>query len=147
PPDVRETLEECERRGDYESAEYEKASAVFYSRHVCRLDPLLEEVEAAFRNLKEDPTSYLTIQGPSEFVIVGSLKNWEGWQDAHKIEVETLLLNGGHDEVTDRAMEPWFKHIPKEKVKWVKFEDASHMAHWEEREKFMSICGGFLLDN
>jgi proline-specific peptidase len=29
PSDVRETLEECVRRGDYESPEYEKAAAVF----------------------------------------------------------------------------------------------------------------------
>ncbi len=86
-------------------------------------------------------------QGPSEFVIVGSFKDWEGWQDAHNIQVETLLLNGAYDEVRDRSMEPWFTHIPKDKVQWVKFENSSHMAHWEERERFMSVCGAFLSSN
>ncbi len=61
PPDVRKTLEDCERRGDYESEEFEKAAAVFYGRHVCRLEPYPDDVLAAFKNLKEDPTSYLTM--------------------------------------------------------------------------------------
>lgn len=61
PEDVRETLEDCDRRGDYESPEFEKAAAVFYARHVCRLDPYPEAVTSAFANLKDDPTSYLTM--------------------------------------------------------------------------------------
>ncbi|KAH8895778.1 proline-specific peptidase [Thozetella sp. PMI_491] len=142
PPDVRKTLEDCDRRGDHESKEFEEASAIFYSRHVCRLDPFPDEVQATFANLKDDPTSYLVIQGPSEFIIVGSIKSWEGWQDAHNIEVETLLLNGRYDEVTDLSMEPWFKTIPK--AKWVTLENSSHMAHFEDRERYIQICGSFL---
>ena len=61
PPDVRQTINDCIARGDYESDEFEKASAVFYGRHVCRLDPPPEEVTYAFKHLKEDPTAYLTL--------------------------------------------------------------------------------------
>ncbi|KAK3686194.1 Alpha/Beta hydrolase protein [Podospora appendiculata] len=143
PPDVRETLEDCDRRGDHESERFEKAAAVFYARHVCRLDPFPDEIQAAFKNLKEDPTSYLTIQGPSEFVIVGSIKDWEGGSAAHNIQVPTLLLNGRYDEVTDLCMQPWFDKIPR--VKWVTLENASHMGHFEDRERFMQTCGAFLL--
>lgn len=61
PEDVRNALEDCDRRGDYESPEFEKAAAVFYGRHVCRLDPYPDAVTSAFANLKDDPTSYLTM--------------------------------------------------------------------------------------
>lgn len=61
PPDVRQTLEDCNRRHDYESEEFEKAASVFYARHVCRLDTRPEEVMCAFKHLKEDPTAYLTL--------------------------------------------------------------------------------------
>ncbi len=61
PNDVRETIEECERKGDFESPEYEKASGVFYARHVCRLDPSPESIVTAFQHLQEDPTAYLTM--------------------------------------------------------------------------------------
>ncbi|KAI2618099.1 proline-specific peptidase [Hypoxylon sp. NC1633] len=142
PPDVRATIEECNSRGDYESHEFEQAAAVFYGRHVCRLDPPPPEVQCAFKNLKDDPTAYLTLQGPSEFVIIGSFKDWEGYHDAHNIEAETLLLNGRYDEAQDLCMEPWFRTIPK--VKWVTLENSSHMGHFEERERFSQILGSFL---
>lgn len=61
PPDTRKTIEDCIKKGDYESPEFEEAAAVFYARHVCRLDPLPSEVQCAFQHLKEDPTAYLTL--------------------------------------------------------------------------------------
>ena len=61
PPDVQKTIEECERNGDYESETYEKAAAHFYRSHVCRLDPYPDDIMEGFKNLKEDPTSYLTM--------------------------------------------------------------------------------------
>ncbi|KAK4220759.1 putative proline-specific peptidase protein [Podospora fimiseda] len=61
PPDVRKILEGCDRRGDHESEEFEKVTAVFYGRHVCRLDPYPDDVLMAFKHLKENPTAYLTI--------------------------------------------------------------------------------------
>ncbi|KAI0521991.1 Alpha/Beta hydrolase protein [Xylaria bambusicola] len=142
PEPARTTLEECDKKGDHESEEFENAAKEFYGRHVCRLDPYPEDVLCAFKNLKDDPSAYHTMQGPSEFVIVGSFKDWEGWQEAHNIEVETLLLNGRYDEVTDQSVLPWFRHIPK--VKWVTLENSSHMSHWEDRERFMQIVGEFL---
>ncbi|KAM7208550.1 L-amino acid amidase [Naviculisporaceae sp. PSN 640] len=143
PEDVRKVLEDADKTGNYEGEEYEKAAGVFYDRHVCRLgQPYPEDLQAAFENLKEDPTSYITVQGPSEFVITGWIKDWEGWQDAYKVEVDTLLLNGRYDEVTDICVEPWFKYIPR--IKWVTFENSSHMAHWEERERYMRVVGEFL---
>lgn len=61
PAEARDVLEDCNKRGDYESPEFEKAAAVFYARHVCRLDPYPPEIGSAFENLKDDPTAYLTL--------------------------------------------------------------------------------------
>ncbi|KAI0109019.1 Alpha/Beta hydrolase protein [Nemania sp. FL0031] len=142
PEPARTIIKECDARGDHESEEFETAAQEFYKRHVCRLDPYPEDILAAFINLKDDPSVYMTMQGPSEFVIVGSFKDWEGWKDAHKIEVPTLLLNGRYDEATDQCVQPWFTHIPK--VKWVTLENSSHMGHYEERERYMQLVGEFL---
>ncbi|KAI3342536.1 Alpha/Beta hydrolase protein [Ustulina deusta] len=145
PKAARTTLEECDKRGDHESEEFENAAKEFYARHVCRLDPYPADVLCAFKNLKDDPSAYQTMQGPSEFVIVGSFRDWEGWREAHKIEAETLLLNGRYDEATDQCIKPWFDHIPK--VKWVTLENSSHMAHFEERDRFIQLVGEFLSDS
>ncbi|KAI0436500.1 Alpha/Beta hydrolase protein [Xylaria telfairii] len=144
PEPARTTLEECDKRGDHESEEFENAAKEFYARHVCRLDPYPDDVLAAFNNLKDDPSVYFTMQGPSELVIIGSFKDWEGWRDAHKIEAETLLLNGKYDEATDQCIKPWFTHIAK--VRWVTLENSSHMAHFEERDRYIQLVGEFLSD-
>ena len=75
-------------------------------------------------------------------MVIGSLKGWEGWKQGHNIKVETLLLNGRYDEVTDACMEPWFRTIPR--VRWVTLENSSHMAHFEDRDRFMQVCGTFI---
>ncbi|KAI0144839.1 Alpha/Beta hydrolase protein [Pestalotiopsis sp. NC0098] len=143
PEETRKTLEECDRKGDHESEAFQNASLVWNKKHVCRIDPMPEPVQTAFKHLKEDPTSYLTMQGPSEFVIVGTaFKGWEGFKFGTDIEVPTLLINGKNDEVTNLCFEPWFRTIPK--VKWVTLEGASHMSHWEERDRFIQLCGEFL---
>ncbi|KAI1144628.1 proline-specific peptidase [Hypoxylon sp. FL0543] len=138
PQDIREALESS----DHESLEYKRASEFYYKKHVCRLDPRPEDIETAFRHLEDDSTAYMTIQGPSELVISGSIKDWEGWKIAHQINVDTLVLNGRYDEITDICVEPWFRVIPR--VKWVTFENASHMAHWEQPERYLQVCGNFL---
>ncbi|KAI1175957.1 Alpha/Beta hydrolase protein [Nemania sp. FL0916] len=141
PKNVRDALDQGDRDGDYNSPEYEEASVVFYSKHVCRI-PMPPEVEKAFFHFKDDPTAYYTMQGPSEIVVTGNLKYWDGTEEAKKIEVDTLLLNGRYDEVGELCVEPWFRSIPK--VKWVVLEKSSHMGHWEERERFMELAGSFL---
>ncbi|KAI3326844.1 proline-specific peptidase [Xylariaceae sp. AK1471] len=142
PENVRKTIEDCERRGDFESHEFEEASAVFYSRFFCRMDPMPDNVQAGFGHLGDDPTAYLTMSGPSEFTITGSLKDWSIGDDGSKIEVDTLLLNSVFDEAQDLCIQPWFDTIPR--VKWVTLQNSSHMLHWEEREKAMGLCGEFL---
>jgi proline-specific peptidase len=61
PDKVRKTIEECEKKGDFESPEYEAASAVFTKRHVCRLDPFPQDLMDTLANLKDDPTVYITM--------------------------------------------------------------------------------------
>jgi L-proline amide hydrolase len=71
------------------------------------------------------------------------LKDWTIIEDAHKISVPTLLLNGRYDEAQDSVMAPFFREIPH--VKWVGFAGSSHMSHFEERERFMEVVGNFLV--
>ncbi|KAI1825900.1 proline-specific peptidase [Xylaria intraflava] len=143
PENVRKTIEDCERRGDFESPEWQEASAEFYRRHFCRIDPMPDDVKAGLDHLQEDPTCYVTMAGPSEFTITGYLKDWSIGDRARDIEVDTLLLNAVYDEAQDACIEPWFAGIPR--VKWVTLQNSSHMLHWEERETVMNLCRDFLV--
>ena len=61
PEEVQETLKRYEAACDFEAAEYEEACMVSYRKHLCRLSPWPQEVEAALAHLQDDPTVYLTM--------------------------------------------------------------------------------------
>ncbi|KAH9478777.1 L-amino acid amidase [Psilocybe cubensis] len=142
PQDVQDTLTKHEEAGTTESDEYKTASDVFNARYVCRMDPMPQELVNGFAWIAKDPTVYMTMNGPSEFKIQGSLKNYSVVDQIHKINVPTLLTNGRYDEVTEELVAPFFDILPK--VKWVVFADSSHLAHFEERERYMATVTSFL---
>ncbi|KAF2105095.1 proline-specific peptidase [Rhizodiscina lignyota] len=145
PKKIQETLERCEREGKTETKEYEEAVQVFYDKHVCRIVPNPEDVQESFRLLAEDNTVYLTMNGPSEFFVIGTLKYWNIKSQLHMIKVPVLLINGKFDEAQDECVMPYFQGI--EHVKWVHFAESAHMPHWEERDRYMQVVGAFLDDS
>ena len=141
PPGVQESLTRHEAGGTTDSAEYEQAVRVFYDRHVCRV-PWPDYVERTFAQLAADPTVYHTMNGPSEFHCIGSLKSWDITDRLHEIATPTLLLSGRHDEATPRIVEQIHSRIPG--AEWRIFEESSHMPHVEEPEAFLDAVESFL---
>ena len=87
-------------------------------------------------------TMSLKRYGPSELTITGSLRDWTVIPDLHKIKVPTLLINAVQDEAQDVAMRPVFDNI--EKVKWITLDNAAHMTHIDQRERYMTHLQAFL---
>jgi L-proline amide hydrolase len=141
PPDVQATLVEHEEAGTTSSPEYEAAVRVFYDRHLCRV-PWPECVERSFAQMAEDPTVYHTMNGPSEFHCIGSLKTWDITDRLHELSTPTLLVSGRHDEATPHIVEQIHSRIPG--AQWRLFEDSSHMPHVEEPEEFLETVETFL---
>jgi len=142
PPEVEATLRRHEEAGTTDDPAYMEACQVFYARHVCRLDPMPPEVLAAFEWIERDPTVYHTMNGPSEFHVVGSIRDWQSKHRLGEIQVPTLLVSGRHDEATPALQETLQRGIAGSE--WVVFEDSSHMPHVEERERFMRVVGDWL---
>jgi len=142
PPGVDETLQRHEDAGTTESPEYQDAMQVFYDKHVCRVVPNPDFVTRSFAKLAEDPTVYYTMNGPSEFHCIGSLRTWNITDDLHGIAVPTLLVSGRYDEATPTIVGEIAERIPNNE--WVIFEESSHMPHVEEPERFAEVLNGFL---
>jgi L-proline amide hydrolase len=142
PSAVEETLRRHEEAGSTDDPAYAEACMVFYGRHVCRLDPWPPEVVEAFAWLERDPTVYHTMNGPSEFHVVGSIKDWQSKDRLASIGVPTLLVSGRHDEATPALQETLQSGIPD--AEWILFEDSSHMPHLEEHERYMHVVGDWL---
>jgi L-proline amide hydrolase len=142
PPEVEATLKRHEEAGTTDDPEYEEACMVFYGRHVCRLDPWPAELVEAFSWIERDPTVYHTMNGPSEFHVVGSIKDWQSKDRLGSIRTPTLLVSGRYDEATPPLQETLQNGIPN--CEWVLFEDSSHVPHIEERDRYMQVVGDWL---
>jgi L-proline amide hydrolase len=142
PPQVEETLRRHEHAGTTDSAEYQQAMQVFYERHVCRVVPMPPEVAATFAAMEADPTVYHTMNGPSEFHVVGSLRDWSIVDRVSAISVPTLLVSGRYDEAAPETVQPFQDGIAD--VRWEIFEQSSHMPHVEETDRFIAVVSEFL---
>jgi L-proline amide hydrolase len=142
PPDVQDTLARHEEAGTIDDEAYQKATGVFYERHVCRVVPMPPEVARTFAAIAEDPTVYRTMNGPTEFHVIGSIKGWTIESRLHAIIVPTLLISGRFDEATPVCVQPYADHIPD--VRWHVFEQSSHMPHVEEKEACLAAVAAFL---
>ena len=142
PPDVQEVLCRHEEAGTTDSAEYDAAVQVFYRRHLCRIQPFPSELQASFDKLAENPTVYHTMNGPSEFHVIGSLRDWSIVERLDRIAVPTLVVAGAHDEVTSASWAPFVERI--QGARSHVFQNSSHVPHIEEAEAFLSVVGAFL---
>jgi L-proline amide hydrolase len=141
PPDVQETLVRHEEAGTTDDPEYEAAVRDFYDRHLCRV-PWPDCVQRSFDKIAADPTVYHTMNGPSEFHVIGSLKTWDITDRLHEISTLTLLVSGRHDEATPHIVAQIHERIPASQ--WTVFEESSHMPHVEEPEAFLDRVEAFL---
>lgn len=142
PPEVQATLLAHEAAGTTTTPEYMAAVRVFYDRHVCRLDPWPDEVARTFAAMEEDPTVYMTMNGPSEFHVIGTIRDWSIVDRLDRIAVPVLLISGRYDEATPATVQPYADRIKD--VRWRIFEHSSHMPHVEEQDLCLRVVGDFL---
>ena len=142
PPEAQQTLLKHEAAGTVDSPEYQEAMLVFYRRHVCRSAPWPECVNRAFEKLGQNPEVYHTMNGPSEFHVIGTLKEWNIVSRLAEIRVPTLVLGGRYDEATPAITETVHRGISDSE--WVIFENSSHLPHVEETERYLQVLDQFL---
>ena len=141
PADVQEALTRNEADGTTDTKEYVDAVQVYYDRHLCRV-PWPDYVTRSFAQMDEDPTVYHTMNGPSEFHCIGSLKTWDITDRLSEITTPTLLVSGRYDEATPHIVEQIHQRIPG--AQWQLFEESSHMPHVEEPDAFLERVETFL---
>jgi L-proline amide hydrolase len=145
PEDVQRTLSAHEAAGTTDSAEYEAAVQVFYDRHLCRLRPMPDPLARTFAQLAEDPTVYHTMNGPSEFHVVGSLRDWDITPRLGQITAPALVISGEFDEATPAVVEPLVAALPG--ARWELMAGTSHCSHLEAPERFLGLVERFLAEH
>lgn len=142
PPAVQATLLQHEADGTTGTKEYQDAVEVYNARHLCRVAPMPDYVKRSFDQIEADPEVYHTMNGPSEFHVIGKLKTWDITDRLGEITTPTLVLSGRYDEATPLIAETIQRGIPG--AEWVLFEESSHMPHVEETERYLEVVDEFL---
>jgi proline iminopeptidase len=140
PPATAATLRHAHRTGDTTVPGYRDASAAFWNRHVCRLDPYPPELRQS-----TDETSlvvFSTMWGPDDVAMVGNLADWDVSDRIAAITTPTLITVGSYDELTPASSQMIAERIAGSEL--VMFHESSHHAFWEEREHYMQVAGDFL---
>jgi proline iminopeptidase len=141
PEDARAILDKYEKAGQFDAPEYQKIMMEqVYTRHLCRLKPWPEPVERALRNINAKLYTYMF--GPNEWVVTGTVKDWNRWADLPRIHTRTLLMGAKYDELPGEDMRKMAASMPSARA-WIS-EKGSHFTMWDDQVSYFRELLGFL---
>lgn len=140
PASTQALLRRHEEHGWTDCPEYQAALHAYYARHVCRLAPWPEPLERSFAGMGRDV--YLAMNGPSEFFVTGTIKDYDRTARLHEITVPSLFLCGRYDEATPETTALYHRLVAGSEM--VVLEHSSHMAVLEERDRYLRVVRDFL---
>ena len=129
-----------EAAGTTNSAEYQAAIRTWNETYLCRIRPWPKGLEDAFRNMGTE--IFETMFGPSDFRIVGTIRNWDVFERLAEIALPTLLLAGRFDECSPEDMREMHHRIKGSRFEL--FESTAHMPFIEEPHRFDRVMRDFL---
>jgi L-proline amide hydrolase len=142
PPEVDEVLRRHEAEGTTDSDEYQQTMVAFYDRHVCRTRPYPDWVQQTFDAIESNPEVYFTMNGPSEFHVIGPLKDFDIVSQLAEIDVPTLLFCGEFDEVTPATVRQAHEGIAGSQ--FAVLDGCSHMSQAERPDLALGLVRGWL---
>ena len=133
PPDKLAQLGALETKQDYDNPEYARIMMEYlYPLMLCRIQPWPEPVTRSFRLMNE--TIYGQMQGKSEFLVTGNLKNWERWDRLREIKTRALTIGAKYDEMDPADMVKMAKLMPNA-ISFI-CPNGSHLCMWDDQQAY-----------
>ncbi|RZJ46026.1 MAG: alpha/beta fold hydrolase [Brevundimonas sp.] len=98
PDGLAGSLHALEDAGRTGTPEYAALAQKFYDKHLLRVPPTPDAL-ATFESLATS-IAYRVMNGPSEFNIIGVIRDWDRRADLAAITQQTLITTGEFDEIT-----------------------------------------------
>jgi proline iminopeptidase len=134
-------LNALEAKQDYDSPDYEKIMMEdLYPKMICRTHPWPNSVDRAFAHANQ--TIYVQMQGKSEFLVTGNLKDWERWNRLHEIKVKALTIGARYDEMDPEDMKKMATLMPN--ASSVICPNGSHLCMWDDQAFYFQHLINFL---
>jgi proline iminopeptidase len=144
-PDVLAEIRRMEEEGTTDEERYmELLTEHHYTRHVIRMPPEQwpDGVIRTFRHINLD--MYVTMQGPSELGLSGTLETWDRSGDLSKIAVPTLVIGARYDTMDPKHMEWMSKQVKRGRYLFCK--NGSHLAIYDDQKTYFDGLIRFIND-
>jgi len=140
PAAERERIVRLEADGRMFTPEYEEAGLPFYARHICRLDPWPDEVKRSFDRTAK--AIYHHMAGPSDFRLIGTLRDWDIMDGLGEIRIPALITCGEYDECAPAHTREVAARIPGSRLEVI--PGASHLCFVERPEIYLPMANEFM---
>jgi proline iminopeptidase len=130
-----------EEQKAFDSAEYQSIMQNdLYPQMICRTKPWPEPVTRAGRHAND--VIYNPMQGKSEFLMTGNLKEWERWERLPEIQVKTLTFGSLYDEMDPEDMRRMSKLVQRGTFAYC--PSGSHLCMWDDQIAYFRQLTQFL---
>ncbi|WP_448663972.1 proline iminopeptidase-family hydrolase [Sphingomonas sp. CJ20] len=133
-----------EQAGKIDTPDYAVLAQQFYDRFVLRVPPTPDAL-ASFDALSKS-IAYRVLNGPNEFTIIGTIKDWDRRKDLHRIPQKTLLTTGEFDEVT-LDCHTTLRDGLGGKARLAVLSGCSHMTMVEKPDQYTALLRAFLAED
>ncbi|WEV41052.1 proline iminopeptidase-family hydrolase [Lactobacillus sp. ESL0681] len=133
-------MKEVEAENRFDDPKYNELVAKLYQVYVMR-----HPENAGHHTVSTNATPvYNYFQGNNEFVMTGTLKDWDRRSDTHKITNKTLLTFGDHDTMPLAVAQRMHQEMPNSRL--VLTPDGGHCHSSDNPKAFFQTLGEFLTD-
>lgn len=139
PDSTQRAIARAEAAGDFDSPAYQNAIAQFYALYVWRR-PVAADLDSTLATVNQ--AIYMYMQGPSEFTITGTFKDYDVTPFLPQIAVPTLFTVGEFDEVGPALIKRFADKVPG--ARYAVMPGAAHVTTWDARDAMTKAVRDFL---
>ncbi|MEP6762773.1 MAG: proline iminopeptidase-family hydrolase [Gemmatimonadaceae bacterium] len=136
---AQKAIKEADAKKQYNTPSYENAINEFYALYVFRHPPAAD-LDSTMKQTNQGIYNYM--QGPSEFVITGTLKSYNVRAGLPSIKVPVLYTVGEFDEVGPAIIKSFADATPGAKYKLI--PGAAHITSWDNPTVMLEAVREFL---
>lgn len=139
PDSDQRAVAAAEKTGKYDAPAYQAAMNTFYGMYVWR-HPVPADLDSTMSTVNEAIYNYM--QGPSEFTINGTFKDYNATAALPTIKVPTLFTVGEFDEVGPALIKRFADKTPG--AQYAVMPGSAHVTPWDARDEMLKVTRAFL---
>ncbi len=140
PDSIQIAIRINEKNKTFNTPEYKEAIKIYYEKFVARKLPWSPDVDSSFSQMGQNVYTYMG--GPSEFTMIGPLKDYDRTSRLHEIKIPTLFITGEFDEARPVTVKYYASLVKDAKFEIIK--NAAHLTMQDNAEDNVKIIREFL---